>query len=76
LGRLMVGEEEARGKGLAKKATRLLIEIAFNHFLLEELYLNVFKNNYPAIHIYEQCGFKKVKEADNMIQMNLFRENL
>jgi len=73
LGRLMVGEEEARGKGLAKKATRLLVGIAFNNFLMKELYLNVFKNNYPAIHIYEQCGFKKVKKVDNMLEMNLFK---
>jgi diamine N-acetyltransferase len=73
LGRLMIGEEEACGKGLAKKATRLLVEIAFNHFQLKELYLHVFKNNCPAIHIYEQCGFKKIKEAVNLVQMNLFK---
>ena len=46
-----------QGKGYALRATQLAIEYAFSVLNLYKLYLLVDKENYKAIHIYEQCGF-------------------
>lgn len=45
------------GKGIAKKATGLLLEKAFFEFGLHRVYLNVLSNNVAAIRLYEKCGF-------------------
>lgn len=49
---------KAHGKGVAKAATKLLLEKAFTDYGLHKVYLNVLEDNYAAIHLYEQCGFK------------------
>jgi RimJ/RimL family protein N-acetyltransferase len=72
LGRLMIGDAEARGKGLATVAARLLVGVAFNQFRLKELYLEVFRHNSAAIAIYQQCGFQLSHEHDDLLVMNLF----
>lgn len=56
-GRLMIGEAGSAGRGLAGWATRGAIDIAFGPFALEQLYLEVFRDNQRAIHIYETVGF-------------------
>ncbi|HLP49080.1 MAG TPA: GNAT family N-acetyltransferase [Candidatus Kapabacteria bacterium] len=75
LGRLMIGEEKARGKGFAKQAVKLLVSISDIYFGINELYLSVYKDNLPAIHIYEKCGFKKTKEIDDILHMRLLRRS-
>lgn len=47
-----------QGKGYALRATQMAIEYAFSVLNLYKLYLLVDKENYKAIHIYEQCGFQ------------------
>ncbi|SDB83489.1 diamine N-acetyltransferase [Pelagirhabdus alkalitolerans] len=46
------------GKGYAKKATRIMVDYAFNQLNLNKLSLEVVKQNEKAIHIYESVGFK------------------
>lgn len=58
-GRLMIGEAEATGRGLALAATQAVIQIAFGQLGLEQLYLEVFGDNIRAIRIYELVGFVK-----------------
>jgi len=41
-----------------ERATRLAINYAFGVLNLYKLYLFVDKENKPAIHIYEKCGFR------------------
>lgn len=72
-GRLMIGEADAQGKGLAKQATQLLLEVAFDEFGLNEVYLEVFKHNTKAIAIYQKCGFQVCDENNDRLVMNLFR---
>ena len=76
LGRLMIGEPETIGKGLAKKATELLVEFAFKQFHLTEIYLEVFKNNSPAIAIYRKCKFDYFEEYQNLVIMKLFNSGI
>jgi Acetyltransferases, including N-acetylases of ribosomal proteins len=60
-GRLMIGEEFARGKGFAVNATKTLCEFGFQQMNLKEIYLSVLSNNTVALSVYEKCGFKSVK---------------
>jgi len=70
-GRLMIGASEARGKGLAKEATKLLVEFAVNVLQLLEIYLEVYSDNSPAIAIYESCGFVEKKGTGRVTSMVL-----
>ena len=46
-----------QGRGVATKATRLILDKAFNEYGLHRVYLNVFADNEAAIRLYERCGF-------------------
>lgn len=56
-GRLLIGDPQARGKGLARQAVDALIDESFNRLGLEELRLEVLQDNARAIALYEACGF-------------------
>lgn len=56
-GRLMIGNPIAIRQGFAKKATRLILQFAFETVKLDEVYLSVLLNNEPAINLYTACGF-------------------
>lgn len=67
-GRLMIGDPEARKRGLAHAATRRICQLA-DEWGLEEVTLVVWATNTSAIHIYEACGFKKTGEQDGLLHM-------
>ena len=54
---ILIGDAEARGKGLAFEAGRLLLEYAFNKLGLHRVYLHTFPDNEPALHLYRKLGF-------------------
>jgi len=54
---ILIGGAKARGKGLASEASRLLFDYAFNKLGLHRLYLHVFSDNKPALHLYGKLGF-------------------
>ena len=56
-GRLMIGEPDARGKGLAREATVALLGAVLKTFGLDEVYLEVLADNDAAIKVYTACGF-------------------
>lgn len=47
----------AWGRGIASKATREILRLAFEQFGLERIYLNVLADNKRAIRMYERIGF-------------------
>ena len=49
---------EARGKGFASEATRLVLEYGFRTLGLHRVYLHVFADNEPARRLYERAGFE------------------
>lgn len=65
---IFIGEKLFWGKGIAYLATLQIIRFAKNILNLKELFLTVNPNNYPAIRVYEKCGFKKFNDT---IQMKL-----
>jgi diamine N-acetyltransferase len=77
LGRFMIGDFEAQGKGLAVESTRLLVDLAFHRFSLKEVYLSVIKHNSSAIQVYRQCGFQTSREhEDHLLFMTLINPDV
>lgn len=68
-GRLMIGDAQTAGRGLAKLATACLVDTALGPWQLNEITLEVRCDNLRAIAIYEACGFSTVGEADGVITM-------
>ena len=50
--------KKAQGQGIAKAATKLILEEAFDKLELERVYLNVLSENERAIKLYQSCGFQ------------------
>lgn len=64
------------GKGVAQKATKELLNIAFKELNLEKVYLNVLSDNVRAIRLYEKCGFQPEGEFRNHLYLEGKYKNL
>lgn len=53
----VVVRKAARGTGVAKLATKELLDYAFHTLGLHRVYLNVLEKNQHARHFYTKCGF-------------------
>ena len=70
LGRILIGDPQARGKGLGQQIVSCLLDYAFNVLEQTKVQLNVFEWNTGAIKCYEKTGFcinpdKKVERTVN-----------
>ena len=68
-GRLMIGDAEAAGLGLATLATTRLLVLAFTEWGLREVRLDVLSGNAAALSVYGRCGFEATAEHDGLIDM-------
>ena len=59
LGKVLVGDTDARGKGFGQQMIKAILHIAFNELRLHRVSLGVFDFNVPAILCYEKAGFIK-----------------
>ena len=67
-GRLMIGDEGARGKGVARLATERLVGEALGPWGLSEVRLEVLADNGSALAIYTACGFSETgRQGDNVM---------
>lgn len=57
LGRILIWDENNRGKGYGKKVMKELLEYGFSHFDRETAELNVYDWNTGAIECYKKVGF-------------------
>lgn len=57
-GRLLIGETEFRGKGIAKEASRMVLEYGFFDVGLQAIYAKVFADNESPLRLYYSLGFK------------------
>jgi UDP-4-amino-4,6-dideoxy-N-acetyl-beta-L-altrosamine N-acetyltransferase len=55
---VLIGEPDARGKGLAAEASRLLLAYAFGTLGLRRVYLHVLVRNEDALRLYRRVGFQ------------------
>lgn len=58
LGRILIWDENNRGKGYGKKIVQKLLEYGFSHFDRETAELNVYDWNAGAIECYKKVGFE------------------
>jgi UDP-4-amino-4,6-dideoxy-N-acetyl-beta-L-altrosamine N-acetyltransferase len=69
---ILIGEESARGKGIAREASEVMLDYAFNVLGLHRVSLRVFADNHAAIALYRRLGFRSdaggdaVKEKDGV----------
>jgi RimJ/RimL family protein N-acetyltransferase len=54
---IYIGEEDARRKGVAREATRLVLDFGFNSLGLHRIYLKVLATNEAALALYRKLGF-------------------
>lgn len=56
---ITLGEERAKGRGVAKQASLLLLEYAFRRRALNRVYLYTEVENLAAQRLFERCGFRR-----------------
>ena len=56
---IALGEENYKGKGVALKASELMLNYAFNELKLNKVYLYTEKDNIAAQKLFEKLGFLK-----------------
>ncbi len=66
----------AQGTGVARKATREILDKAFFEYNLNRVYLSVLNSNTRAIYFYMKCGFKKEGELRKHISKKNTLQNL
>ena len=59
VGRVLIGEQDFRGRGIGQQVLRTILGIGFEEFDLHRLSLGVFDFNQSAIICYEKVGFVK-----------------
>lgn len=70
LGRILIWDENNRGKGYGKKVMTLLLEYGFAHFDKETAELNVYDWNTGAIECYKKVGFTIDANVRNEAKLN------
>lgn len=67
---IFIHSKKYRGQGIGSKSAKLSLESGFNELNLENIYLEVFKNNTSAINVYEKFGFKTVNPCHKQLIKN------
>jgi sialic acid synthase SpsE/RimJ/RimL family protein N-acetyltransferase len=79
---ILIGESEARGRGVAQAASQLLLDFAFGVLGLERVSLGLFADNLAARKLYERLGFTvddaaQPRQKDReVLRMTLTRKDL
>lgn len=68
-GRLMIGEDDSLGHGIAQEASQAILDFGFNALGLKRIYLDVLSNNDRARKLYLRLGFRIVSETADRIRM-------
>lgn len=59
IGKVLVGNQDVRGKGIGQQMIKAILKIAFDQLHLHRVSLGVFDFNTSAIACYEKAGFIK-----------------
>lgn len=68
---ICLGEKRYKGKGIAKIASKMLLDYAFYELGLNKVFLNVDAQNVIACHLYERIGF----ECEGYFKEDLFHND-
>lgn len=70
IGRVLIGEESVRGKGLGENIIRKALDYAFETIGLDRVSLNVYDFNIGAVNCYKKVGFKIIDTIENRVIVN------
>ncbi|AZA77025.1 N-acetyltransferase [Chryseobacterium sp. G0186] len=70
LGRILIWDENNRGKGYGKKVMQELLKYGFSHFNREMAELNVYDWNTGAIECYKKVGFTIDPDIKNEVKID------
>lgn len=68
---VFIGETDFWYKGVAKKASLLIIEYAFNKLKLQKIKLRVRNDHINAYNLYLKIGFKEIERDEKLIYMEI-----
>lgn len=68
---IFIGNKDYWGKGIAKRASILILNYAFEKLNLQSVNLRVNKNNQAAFSLYKKLGFRQVGNANDFINMTI-----
>jgi diamine N-acetyltransferase len=68
---IFIGNKEYWGKGIARKASELIIEYGRKKLGLKTIILGVKPDNAAAFHLYKSLGFTQTGEEDGFTRMKL-----
>lgn len=71
---IFIGEKKYWGKGVARAASKLILEYAFDELKLKEVLLRVNKLNTAAYSLYQNLGFVETEEIDGWISMKKIKD--
>ena len=71
---IFIGERCYWGKGIAKEASRQIVDYGFNKLHLNSIRLRVRKQNIRAISLYRSLGFKYICDVNDWMVMELNNE--
>jgi len=57
---IFIGNKNYWGKGVAKRASQLILHYAFDQLMLQSVLLRVQKENDAAVNLYKSLGFKEI----------------
>ena len=66
---ILIGDQADRGKGYAREALNLLIDYAFNHLLMNQLYCTIPASNEASIYLFQQAKFIQCGTLKNWINI-------
>lgn len=71
---IFIGDKNFWGKGVAYKASLLILEHGFENLRLKSITLRVNKENISAYHLYKKLGFAEIKSDDSWIDMEVLNK--
>lgn len=69
---IFIGNKDYWGKGVAREASRLIIDYGFKELKLKKIVLEVRKQNERAVKLYLSLGFTPVGNDENWIYMEIY----
>lgn len=73
--RLMIGEDSARGKGLALRIAQLVRDYALDELILNRIYGSLYTANANTMHIDMTAGYKPYKVEGDVTHVELWRKD-
>ncbi|MCO6174040.1 GNAT family N-acetyltransferase [Flavobacterium sp. NRK F10] len=57
---ILIHQVQDRHKGVGAEALQLLMDYAFTHLQLHQLYANIAEDNQPSLQLFTKFGFRKI----------------